>query len=503
MIYLIATGRAARVKITEPITTGSVGIPVEVELNNDFDGLEAWIVFDSGYKRADKILRGTSTTVPPQVLRVAGSQLRIGIYGATPDGTKVIPTVWADCGAIREGVELSNFDPGDPAPNWAAQVLAMAKEAMELASGGTKRVSSLDDTVLAAHVVDAVGIPTYVSEVGEYEAYGLIETGWYVFARIAAPEGVAVTDATAVTGAAGAIVTVGADHVDVAVRFEVAAMAQAVSIAWDATHADSVTFSAPDLAVRNLDYRVTFYVYDIAPFVTWEYVAASDATFTAGKHYYTLGEDGAYQLAEPGSYVIGDPIPADTYYVHSKATFEGMARNVTYQCSTPIDCPSEFILPEVEDETHGCWFEIRFLHEGSYSSTLVPPSPEVKVATEHTQSETKGINMVDLHYTSVSGQRVWRFMNTHSNFTPYAAPLESIAFRKAPTKVAYSAGETLDTTGAEVVATYADGTRKLVTPTYAPANGAVLTADTTELVASYTEGEVTATASTGITVGGE
>lgn len=503
MIQLIATGRAARVTVNEPITAGSVGIPVEVELSNEFDGLEAWLVFDAGYKSADIALTGAPVTVPPQVVRVAGEKLKMGVYGAKPDGTVVIPTVWVDCGTVREGVEPSGFDPGDPAPSWPAQVQAIAKEALEVAQGVGGRVTSLDETELAYRTVDAVGIPTYVSDVSAYEDYGITETGWYCFVRIKAKDGIKVTSATVVEGAAGSIVTVGEDHVDVAVRFEVAALSQTVTVTWAEGNAETFVMAAPDLAVRNLDYRVTFYVYDIAPFVTWEYVAASDATFTAGKHYYTLGEDGTYQLAEPGSYVIGDPIPADTYYVHSKATFEGMARNVTYQCSTPIDCPSEFILPEVEDETHGCWFEIRFLHEGSYSSTLVPPSPEVKVATEHTQAETKGINMVDLHYTSVSGQRVWRFMNTHSNFTPYAAPLESIAFRKAPAKVAYSAGETLDTTGAEVVATYADGTKKLVTPTYAPANGAALTADTTELVASYTEGEVTATASTGITVGGE
>lgn len=512
MIQFSATCRHATVQSTEPITTGSVGIPVQVSLSPDFDGLQTVLVFLAGSRSRDVALMGQPVTVPPEVLLREGETLHVGAYARNGEGDVVIPTVWAAVGKVREGCVPSGARPAEPTPDVIAQIQKAAADARalagEVAEGArgllaASRVTSLDGTALAAHVIDAVGIPVYVSDVSEYAAYGITESGWYVFARVTAPEGVVVTDATAVTGAAGSIVTAGADHVDVAVRFEVAAMAQAVSIAWDAAHADSVTFSAPDLAVRNLDYRVTFYVYDIAPFVTWEYVAASDATFTAGKHYYTLGEDGAYQLAEPGSYVIGDPIPADTYYVHSKATFEGMARNVTYQCSTPIDCPSEFILPEVEDETHGCWFEIRFLHEGSYSSTLVPPSPEVKVATEHTQAETKGINMVDLHYTSVSGQRVWRFMNTHSNFTPYAAPLESIAFRKAPAKVAYSAGETLDITGAEVVATYADGTKKLVTPTYAPANGAALTADTTELVASYTEGEVTATASTGITVGGE
>ena len=51
---------------------------------------------------------------------------------------------------------------------------------------------------------------------------------------------------------------------------------------------------------------------------------------------------------------------------------------------------------------------------GTYSMTLVPPTPDVKVATEHTQQEQKGVNMIDLHYTAISGTKVWRFMNTRS-----------------------------------------------------------------------------------------
>ena len=83
--------------------------------------------------------------------------------------------------------------------------------------------------------------------------------------------------------------------------------------------------------------------------------------------------------------------------------------------------------------------------------------------------------------------------------------LESLAFRKAPDKVAYAAGEALDMTGAELVATYTDGTRSLVALdavglTLSPANGAALEAGTTEVVASLEGSDVTVTATTPITV---
>ena len=273
------------------------------------------------------------------------------------------------------------------------------------------RVAPLNNTQFAVGaVIEAVGTPIYIDDVTDYAAYGITEAGWYVFSRIATKEGTVVTAGTTVTGAAGYIATIGEDHIDVAVKFDVAAVSQPVTITWAAGNTETFVFKATDLAIRNLDYRVTFYVYDIDEFATWEYALTTDETFADGKYYYTKDENDAYTLAEV---TVGEAIPADTYYNHSKVTFEGMTRNITYVCNTPIDCPVVFNLPEIEDETHGCWFEIRFRHTGTYSSTLIVPEG-VKVATEHTQSETAGMNMVDLHYTVVDDTKIWRFMNTHS-----------------------------------------------------------------------------------------
>lgn len=274
------------------------------------------------------------------------------------------------------------------------------------------RIMSLDSTALAVSgtIVNAVGIPVYVDDVSAYTDYGITETGWYIFARIFGKGDTKVTEDTTVTGAAGSIVTDGAEYVDVAVRFVVAAMSQIVMISWG-NDTDRLIFNAPDLAIRNLDYRTTFYVYDIAPFATWEYALTTDTTFAAGKNYYTL-QDGVYTLAEVTE---GAEVPADTYYVHSKVTFSGMARNITYQFDEIVDCPSEFVLPAIEDDGYGAWFEIRLRHSGSFSSTLVPVDSDVKIATEHTQAETVGFNMIDLHYMCIDGVKIWRFMNTHSS----------------------------------------------------------------------------------------
>ncbi len=316
-------------------------------------------------------------------------------------------------------------------------------------------ITPLNATEMAGlSVVEIVGIPPFIEDVTPYAAYGLTRSGWYAFVRIAARNGAQVTAATTVQGAAGSILTLGADHVDVAIRFEVAAVSQKVTVNWGTTQ-DTIVFKATDLAVQNLDYRTTFYIYDIAQFARWEWKLTEDANFKADQNYYTKNGD-VYTLAEVQTvqynltadatfqtdkkyytkngdvyteatvtageavtentyYDASDvPVPADTYYVHAKLIFEGMARNVTYQFNEVVDAPQEYILPEIEDDGHGAWFEIRLRHAGSYSSTLHVPEG-VKVATEHTQAETKGFNMVDLHYQSVAGDKIWRFMNTHSS----------------------------------------------------------------------------------------
>ena len=211
----------------------------------------------------------------------------------------------------------------------------------------TRRVTSLTALDLApGSVIEAVGLPAYLdaADLDDYAAYGLTDTGWYAFARIAAPEGVTVTAETTVAGAAGAIVTSGADHVDVAVRFGVTAASQQVTVSWGET-SETFVFKANDLAIRNLDYRATFYLYDLTQYVTWSYALTTDTTFVADKNYYTEA-DGVYTLAEvqttayaltadttfqegktyytkdgdtytAATVTVGDPVTPETYYEQS------------------------------------------------------------------------------------------------------------------------------------------------------------------------------------------
>lgn len=550
------------------------------------------------------------------------------------------------------------------------------KEWLESLKGGStsSRITSLDDTKIAISgaFVMAVGIPTYVNDVSVYSEYGLTETGWYLFCRIiSGNSNVKSSEETTVDGAAGCIISDG--HIDVAIRFEVAAMSQLVTVHWNAEEQETFVFLATDLAARNLDKRTTFYIYDIADFATWEYAPAADAAFVGteyytesngvytraavisgeaipedtyythayaltedevfveGKIYYTkdgtsyteaenitVGEevtantyyedvwttasgvfagqayygsrdensriaviagdlcayhtkvveypltvdtafvgtqywvkndnidlgyeraaviagdtvtdgdtyythayslltaagkfaedtryymlvDGEYVLQEvtvgasyaknkyyvdtwtivapgasfvgtrywiknesaedgyePAAVMAGEAIPEETYhlqvitwpqvtegtfadgetyyqldgaeyvpvevtagdevplwYVHSKVIFQGMTRNISYRCNTLIDCPIEIVLPEIEENGYGAWYEIQMRYAATYSCTLTLPEG-VRPGTTATQAQTAGINVIDLHYVSVDGNKTWQLINTHTNLT--------------------------------------------------------------------------------------
>jgi hypothetical protein len=89
-----------------------------------------------------------------------------------------------------------------------------------------------------------------------------------------------------------------------------------------------------------------------------------------------------------------------------------------------------------------------------------------------------------------------------TNVTVNPILLENIAVTTQPTKATYFVGEALNLTGMVITAYYSDGSSRAVTGyTTVPANGATLnTAGQQTITVSYTEGGVTKTASTNVTV---
>lgn len=299
----------------------------------------------------------------------------------------------------------------DVASDSSAKRIASALETMAMTVGRPvhDRVQPLDgETKIGPCVgglVDVFGVPRYVSdnELAGYEGYGLTFSGWYAFVRINAPDGVRAAAGFDVHGAAAKPPETGAGYADMAVRFDAAPKAMPVVINWGAVQ-ETIVFRAVDLAVRNLDSRVTYYVYDINDYATWEYGLTADTAFVDGTSYYTKTDD-EYHIADV---TAGEAIPADTYYVHTGVTFEGMPRNLSYAIDT-IDCPVTFVLPEVNFDGYGAWLEVQSRFTKAVSVTMRVPEG-IKMSATGTASISAGVNILTMQYFN-SG-RVWRLDNT-------------------------------------------------------------------------------------------
>lgn len=259
------------------------------------------------------------------------------------------------------------------------------------------RVRSLvaDNPAVNGRLVETVGAPTYVTEddLDDYDDYGLTESGWYAFARIAAKPGNAVASGFSVTGAHAKTPIVGDTHCDVAVKFGVAAETVPVTVNWGG-ESETFYFKATDLAVRNMDYRVTFYQYDLSPYCTYTWAVAS-GTFAAGKGYYTRsGEEGSYVYTR-ATVTTGQSIPANTYYTHSAMTISGFVKNISYMLPE-IDCPVTIVLPGVE-ENYGAWFEVQTKYLAAYSLTLTPATGDL-VSGALVHSPKAGVDIINLMY---------------------------------------------------------------------------------------------------------
>lgn len=145
MITFCASVRAAKAATDDKVTTGSVGIPVQLCLAPEFAGLAKTVVYTDGSASADEALVGdaTTATVPPDVLTTPGRRLRIGVYAADSAGTIVIPTVWATVAVIEQGTLPSGVDPSEPTPSWVAQVQQIASAALQNSENAVATANSV------------------------------------------------------------------------------------------------------------------------------------------------------------------------------------------------------------------------------------------------------------------------------------------------------------------------------------------------------------------------
>lgn len=133
MIHVTIRERDASAKATEPITSGSVGLPVRFRFSDDWEGLGRTAVFSGSGQTVDMAVTENGCVVPHEVLRHAGGRLKIGVYGTGENGSRVTPTVWANAGVILPGAEPSEIEPTPATQSLVQQILEAAEAAQEMA----------------------------------------------------------------------------------------------------------------------------------------------------------------------------------------------------------------------------------------------------------------------------------------------------------------------------------------------------------------------------------
>ena len=119
MIKVIYNKTCGRCVQSEPLTSGMVGQPIELEYSADFDGLTLTAVFTNGKTTVDVLNPGNQCMIPHEVLDTVGTLVKVGIY-ATRGNELVIPTVYANIGTVLNGADPSGDVSADPTlPVWA------------------------------------------------------------------------------------------------------------------------------------------------------------------------------------------------------------------------------------------------------------------------------------------------------------------------------------------------------------------------------------------------
>ena len=150
MIYATVRERDLAVRSSSPVTSGSVGIKMEVSVDSHWDGLYKYVVFQSIDTKITVQYFNDPIIVPYEVLTAYGHQLKIGIYGTNDVGDIVIPTIWNGELIVYEGVSLSN-DPGaEPTPTVVAKMNRDIAEAMSTANDAMALSEDTESTVTSA-----------------------------------------------------------------------------------------------------------------------------------------------------------------------------------------------------------------------------------------------------------------------------------------------------------------------------------------------------------------
>lgn len=154
MLRINVTTAEAVITETELITSGRKGLRCAFTFSDDWAGLAKTVIVQGAATRDIALLATNEITVPAECVSKAQFPLKIGVYGARPDGSIAIPTIWASFGKILPGVKPSDIPPDELTPDVVAQIQEAANNALYLA----RNVQSMADSGALDGVSPAVTV---------------------------------------------------------------------------------------------------------------------------------------------------------------------------------------------------------------------------------------------------------------------------------------------------------------------------------------------------------
>lgn len=166
-----------RSEVSGILTSGMVGVEVELVCDESWEGLSKTLVCRAGDTVKTVLVQNDRAVVAHETM-IAGKWLELGVEGRSYDGSVVIPTIWERCCIVLAGVDSEAGLTVDPTmPIWAqlqsrVEALAIPPVPTEIGAipapavariGQLFRVAAVNEqgAVLA---VEAVDLPTSIPQ---------------------------------------------------------------------------------------------------------------------------------------------------------------------------------------------------------------------------------------------------------------------------------------------------------------------------------------------------
>lgn len=134
MFKVAVERKNAVVEEWETLTSGSVGVKIQFEFSQEWDGLVKTACFKNNQSEITSLrLENDAVMIPPETIAKANTVLEVGVYGESVDKHLVIPTVYVTLGVVQQGAMKMGAPPKPRTVNWTDEIETAVNRAVKAA----------------------------------------------------------------------------------------------------------------------------------------------------------------------------------------------------------------------------------------------------------------------------------------------------------------------------------------------------------------------------------